>query len=137
FGPVLPVLAVRDDEEALQIANSLDLGLNGYVFSRNRGRARRLAERLEVGSVVINDVVTDYGSPEVPFGGVKHSGIGRVHGDDGLRAMCNVKHVSEGRVGPLRTAWYPYSPGGERIAQRLLPAVFSGKSPLARLIGKL
>jgi len=59
-----------------------------------------------------------------------------VHGDDGLRAMCNVKHVSEGRMGPLRAIWYPYSARGENLARRLLPAVFSGESLLARLVGK-
>lgn len=135
FGPVLPVLRVKDDEEALRIANEVPLGLNGYVFSRSAARARSIAERLEVGSVLVNDVLVDYGAPEVPFGGVKNSGFGRVHGDDALRAMCNVKHIGEPRLTPITAVWPPYSAKGERLARAALAAVFSRKSPLSRLLG--
>src|SRR5690606_18875341 len=130
FGPVIPLMRVQSDEHALEIANALPLGLNGYVFSRDLGRGQSLAARLQVGSVVINDVLTDYGAPEVPFGGVKNSGFGRVHGDEALRAMCNIKHISDGRLPPVSALWYPYGERGERLARRAIGAVFSKRSPL-------
>lgn len=135
FGPVIPVLQVASDEEALRIANELPLGLNGYVFSSNLERARRLAERLEVGSALVNDVLVDYGAPEVPFGGVKNSGFGRVHGDDALRAMCHVKHVGEPRFGPMTALWAPYDEKGERLARRAITTLFSRKSLLSKFLG--
>jgi succinate-semialdehyde dehydrogenase/glutarate-semialdehyde dehydrogenase len=135
FGPVLPLLRVTDDEDALRVANGIPLGLNGYVFSRSAARARSIAERLEVGSVVVNDVLVDYGAPEVPFGGVKNSGFGRVHGDDALRAMCNVKHIGEPRLPPITALWHPYGARGERLARAAVAALFSRKSPLSRLLG--
>lgn len=137
FGPAIPILRVRNDEHALEIANSLPLGLNGYVFSKDQKRAQRIAARLEVGSVVINDVITDYGSPEVPFGGVKNSGFGRVHGDEALRAMCQVKHVSDGRLPPVSALWYPYGAKGEEAARRLIGALFSRRTVVGRFLDRL
>lgn len=137
FGPAVPILRVRDDEHALQIANSLPLGLNAYVFSKNPDRAQRLAARLEVGSVVINDVVTDYGSPEVPFGGVKNSGYGRVHGTEALRAMSSVKHVSSDRMPAVSALWYPYGERSEETVRRLVGSLFSRRTLLGRVLDRL
>ncbi len=137
FGPVVPILRVRDDDQAIEIANSLPLGLNAYVFSKDLERAQRLAARLEVGSVVINDVVTDYGSPEVPFGGVKNSGYGRVHGTEALRAMSHVKHVSDGRTPPVSALWYPYGARSEAAVRRLIGSLFSRRTLLGRVLDLL
>ena len=137
FGPVVPIMKVRDEEQALEIANSVPLGLNAYVFSKSTSRARELARRLEVGSVVINDVLSDYGAPEAPFGGVKNSGYGRTHGEEALRAMCAPKHVSEERFTPPTRPWFPYTEKSEGVARRLLSALFSKKSPLSGLVGRI
>src|SRR5690606_13526953 len=67
FGPLVPIMRVDSDEQALAIANSLPLGLSSYVFSRDTEHAESLARRIEAGSVVINDVHSDIASPEVPF----------------------------------------------------------------------
>src|ERR1019366_6503893 len=98
FGPVVPFMKVASDEEAITLANDSHLGLNAYVFTSSRPRARHIAERIEAGSVVVNDVLSNYASIEPPFGGVKQSGFGRVHGIEGLREMCHRKHVSYDRV---------------------------------------
>ncbi len=136
FGPVIPVMSVRDDAHALDIANSLPIGLNGYVFTKDVERGRGLASRLQVGSVVINDVLSDYGAADVPFGGIKKSGYGKTHGAAALRSMCHVKHVGEPRLPPPTPAWFPYSERGERLARQALHALFSSKSPLSRLLGR-
>ena len=94
FGPVVPFMRVASDDEALRLANDSHLGLNAYVFTESRDRARRMCAGIEAGSVVVNDVLSNYAIAEAPFGGIKQSGFGRVHGIEGLREMCTRKHVS-------------------------------------------
>jgi acyl-CoA reductase-like NAD-dependent aldehyde dehydrogenase len=138
FGPIVPFMRVRDDEEAVRLANESHLGLSAYVFSKERGRARRLAERIEAGSVVVNDVLSHYGAVEAPFGGIKQSGFGRVHGVEGLREMTQRKHVSFDRVSPPARdpTWYPYTANGFRWLQRGVRLLFGGGS-LTKRIGEL
>lgn len=137
FGPVVPIMRVSGDAHALEIANSIPLGLNAYVFSGDAGRARHIAEKLQVGSVVINDLFADYGAPEAPFGGVKNSGYGRTHGPSALLAMCALKHVSEERFSPPVRPWFPYTAKSEALTRRTLQALFSKKGLLSGLVGRL
>ena len=128
FGPVVPFMCVKSDDEAIALANDSDLGLNAYVFTRDRARGRRLAERLQTGSVVVNDVLSNYATVEAPFGGVKHSGFGRIHGADGLREMCHRKHVSVDRIAPPPgdLFWYPYTQTSFHWLQRGVRLLFGG-----------
>jgi succinate-semialdehyde dehydrogenase/glutarate-semialdehyde dehydrogenase len=124
FGPVLPVLAVDGDAEALRLANDSPYGLMGYVFSTDRRRARAVAERLRAGTVITNDVLYTYMATESPWGGLKSSGIGRVHGEDFLRELCETRHLNEERWA-LPIPWaYPYTAARTRRlftwARRLL-----------------
>ena len=112
FGPAVPIIEVDGEEEAIRIANDSHLGLNAYVFSRDRKRAGRVAERVRAGTIAINDVLGNFAMGELPFGGVKESGMGRVHGEAGLLAMCEARGINVDRVkAPARDFWmYPYSP---------------------------
>ena len=108
FGPVLPIMAVGSLEEAIRLANDSEYGLTASGWTRSPEVARRLAERLSAGVVTINDCVYSYGEPTAPWGGVRHSGIGRTHGALGLREMVAAKYVAaEFRSGP-NLWWYPY-----------------------------
>jgi succinate-semialdehyde dehydrogenase/glutarate-semialdehyde dehydrogenase len=124
FGPVIPIMRVADEEEAVRLANDSHLGLLAYVFSRDTARARRIAERIEAGTVMVNDVLNTYGAPETPWGGVKMSGIGRTHSVIGLRDLCEHRHVNYDRVKlPRELWWYPYREGTYKLmlkASRLL-----------------
>lgn len=94
FGPVAPVAVFHAEEEVLRSANASPYGLSGYVFTRDLGRAFRLAEALECGIIGVNDSVTAV--PECPFGGVKNSGIGREGGRQGLDECLITKYVTLG-----------------------------------------
>ena len=81
FGPVLPIMRVADEDEALRLANDTAYGLNASVLTGDRRHGVELAKAIESGCVVVNDCMLTYGVPESPFGGVKESGIGRVNGE--------------------------------------------------------
>jgi succinate-semialdehyde dehydrogenase/glutarate-semialdehyde dehydrogenase len=119
----------------LTIANSLEYGLSSYVFSRSTTHARAIADQLEAGSVVINDVHSDIASPEVPFGGIKSSGFGRIHGAEGFYSMSYIKHVSVNRTRlPARSPfWFPYERKDFRRGLAALRLLFAGRGPLGRL----
>src|SRR5207245_1608525 len=76
-------------------------------WTRDAATARRLQQELQAGVVTINDCVSSYGEPTAPWGGFKHSGIGRTHGAAGLREMAQVKYVSEDRSARPALWWSP------------------------------
>jgi succinate-semialdehyde dehydrogenase/glutarate-semialdehyde dehydrogenase len=119
FGPVLPIMRVADEDEAVRLANDSRLGLLAYVFTRDRARGKRIAERIEAGTVMVNDVLATYGCPETPWGGVKHSGLGRTHSILGLRELCDTRHVNHDRFSMSREVWwYPYKDSTYRALLR-------------------
>lgn len=91
FGPIAPIITVKDEDEAVRVANDTQFGLGAAVWSRNLDRAERLAARIETGTVAINDMVKS--DPRLPFGGVKKSGIGRELSHYGLKEFVNIKTV--------------------------------------------
>ncbi|MEP6623198.1 MAG: NAD-dependent succinate-semialdehyde dehydrogenase [Acidimicrobiia bacterium] len=92
FGPVAPVVAFDDDDEALAAANDTEYGLVAYAFTSNLARALHVAETLETGMVGLNQGLVS--NPAAPFGGVKHSGYGREGGHEGIHEYLNVKYVA-------------------------------------------
>ena len=106
FGPLLPIVRVRDAEEAIALANDSPFGLSASVWSRNRGRARAVAARLEAGTVVINDVTLVAGVAEVPHGGVKESGSARAHGVAGLDECVRTRTIVDDYFTGWRQGWW-------------------------------
>ncbi|KAF8345550.1 succinate-semialdehyde dehydrogenase [Amanita rubescens] len=96
FGPLAALIGFQTEEEVIKLANSVDVGLAGYFFSRDVGRVWRVAEKLEVGMVGAN---TGFISQvEVPFGGIKESGLGR-EGGHGINEYVNTKLIAFGGIG--------------------------------------
>ncbi|MBO0344419.1 NAD-dependent succinate-semialdehyde dehydrogenase [Roseibium sp. CAU 1637] len=92
FGPVASVIKVKDDDEAIRVANDSRYGLGGGIFSKNEERARELAEKhFDTGMICINGY--NIAIPNMPFGGVKDSGYGREHGGFGMKEFVNVKSI--------------------------------------------
>lgn len=121
FGPVIAIMKVKDEEEALRLANDSDYGLNGNVWSADVAKAERIAERMETGGVCINDPAITYGIPEAPFGGVKASGVGQVNGKSGIRAYCHAQPISVDRrgKGPIQGG-FPYTQQSEQLLQKII-----------------
>jgi succinate-semialdehyde dehydrogenase / glutarate-semialdehyde dehydrogenase len=94
FGPVAPITPFTNDADAIRMANDTSFGLAAYLYTRDITRAMRTAEALEYGIVGLNDGLPS--SPQVPFGGVKQSGIGREGGHWGLAEYLDVKYISLG-----------------------------------------
>jgi acyl-CoA reductase-like NAD-dependent aldehyde dehydrogenase len=110
FGPILPIQIVMDDDEAIELANDNEFGLDAYVFSSDLARAGRIADRLQAGSVDINEVIVNYVIRDLPFGGIKQSGINRYHGPTGLRLFTEAKSmVIDDGLEDTEPGWFPYS----------------------------
>jgi len=92
FGPVLSVIAYEDEEDAIRIANDTDFGLHAYVSGTDVKRARRVASKLLAGRVAINGMLDDQ---QAPFGGFKHSGVGREFGAYGIEAFLEPRAILE------------------------------------------
>jgi acyl-CoA reductase-like NAD-dependent aldehyde dehydrogenase len=93
FGPVMVIIRARDEDDAVRIANSTQYGLSATVMTKSQSRARRLADRIVAGGTCVNDFGFTYMAMDLPFGGVRGSGFGRLNGRDGIRACCNAKAV--------------------------------------------
>jgi succinate-semialdehyde dehydrogenase/glutarate-semialdehyde dehydrogenase len=125
FGPVLPIMRVRDEEEAIRLANDSRYGLAANVWTRSRRHGVEVATRIQSGSVCVNDMAMTYGAPEAPFGGLKQSGVGHVNGDAAVRGYCHALPILIDRFGgrQARDA-YPYSFRRDAGMQRLIRFLF-------------
>lgn len=104
FGPVVSVMRVPDEDAAVAMANDTRFGLHATVWSKNTGRAARVASRLRTGTVAINDASVNFIMPTLPFGGTGDSGLGVAFGPEGIRSYCVPKGVTRARFGVPTTA---------------------------------
>ncbi len=126
FAPVLSLVSVASDVEAINQANACEYQHGASVFSRNLSRARRIASSLRAGCVTVNDLVAPTADPRAPFGGTARSGFGTTRGVEGLLEMTRPKAILEHR-GSFRPHFYPAQSGD--------PALFSAFTRLLHLQG--
>jgi succinate-semialdehyde dehydrogenase/glutarate-semialdehyde dehydrogenase len=108
FGPVLPIVTMESDQEALELANDSRFGLGASVWTRDRGKGERMARQIESGMVWVNDHSFSHGACQCAWGGVKDSGLGRSHSKFGFYECVNVKQLSW-EPGWTRDFWWqPY-----------------------------
>ncbi len=99
FGPVLPIITYSSDDQIIELINAKPKPLALYIFSANKKFQQRIMEETSAGSVCINDCVLQFTHPNLPFGGVNNSGIGKSHGKYGFKAFSNEKPVLKQRSG--------------------------------------
>ena len=145
FGPVMTIIRVHSEEEAIRLANDSSYGLGSSVFTKSRRRAERIAKGISAGMTVINDYGIAYMVQSAPFGGVRISGFGRINGREGLRSCCHVKTVVTDKLPlhmpmslyPIRPATFPMLDGavrlfyGKGVAEKAKGAVQVAKSLLS------
>jgi len=125
FGPILPIMRVKDEEEALRLANDTRYGLGATVWTSDDFKATKIAKQLESGSVCINDMTVTYGCIEAPFGGRKSSGVGQVNGENGLRGYCYQPPVIADRFkGKNSRNFYPFSAKKDQGTQKAANFLF-------------
>src|SRR4051794_27909349 len=121
FGPTLPIMKVRDAEEALRLANDTRYGLNSSVWTKDIEKGTALADRVNAGSTCVNDANVNYAANELPFGGWGESGIGVRHGAAGIRKYCKTHSVLVTRFGPKKDVhMFPYSPRTTKALERVM-----------------
>jgi succinate-semialdehyde dehydrogenase/glutarate-semialdehyde dehydrogenase len=110
FGPIMPIMTYKDEEEALKLANDSPFGLSASIFTKDIRRGERLARQIQAGSVTVNDCCYSYGLPQVPWGGMKDSGVGVTHSKFGLYEFVQVRHIGSEHLAQMKKPyWYPYS----------------------------
>jgi acyl-CoA reductase-like NAD-dependent aldehyde dehydrogenase len=110
FGPTLPIMKVRDEEEAIRLANDSPYGLGASVFGKDTKHAEQVARRVEAGAVCVNDALVNYSALELPMGGAKASGLGSRHGAGGIRKYTQHQAILVTRFATKKDPhMYPYS----------------------------
>jgi acyl-CoA reductase-like NAD-dependent aldehyde dehydrogenase len=134
FGPIIAVVPFNSEEEVIVLANDSSYGLSATIWTQDLDRARRISEKLEVGNVCINNVMTNEGNPYLPFGGYKESGFGRLKGEVGLIGFCNIKSVLIDKSSDkLEVNWYPYTEKKYKLLRKFISSMYS-TNPLKLLI---
>jgi succinate-semialdehyde dehydrogenase/glutarate-semialdehyde dehydrogenase len=134
FGPVLPVVVVEDEEEALRLANDSGFGLGASVWTRDRHKGERLARRIEAGMVWINDHAYTHAAIQAAWGGVKDSGLGRVHSRFGFYECCEIKTVSWNGARARDFWWHPYDETLGRAVRAATGLLYGGSGPRAKVL---
>ncbi|HEV2761980.1 MAG TPA: aldehyde dehydrogenase family protein [Pyrinomonadaceae bacterium] len=134
FGPVLPIMTFETEDEAVRLANDSAFGLTASVWTRDLGRGRRVAQALEAGTVMVNEVLYTHGIAQTPWGGVKQSGLGRTHGRLGLLELVTPQHVHVNRLTRLHDFWwFSYTPHAAELFRGFARRFATG-SPLQTML---
>jgi acyl-CoA reductase-like NAD-dependent aldehyde dehydrogenase len=125
FGPTLPIMKVRDVDEAVELANDSPYGLGASVWTKDTEKGERIARRVEAGAVCVNDVQLNYVAMELPMGGWKASGLGSRHGAGGIRKYTRQQAIHVTRLAPKREAhMFPYKARTTRLLGRALKLLY-------------
>jgi acyl-CoA reductase-like NAD-dependent aldehyde dehydrogenase len=125
FGPTLPIMKVRDAEEAVRLANDSPYGLAGSVWTKDVKKGEAVARRIEAGAVCVNDAMLNYSALELPMGGWKASGLGSRHAAGGIRKYCAEQTLLVKRFAPKRDLhMFPYKVRTSRLLGRLLKLMY-------------
>ena len=138
FGPVMPVMAFADDDQAVKLANDTAYGLTASVWSRDIQAAQRMAGNIRAGTVMVNECVYTHAIAQTPWGGIKASGFGKSHSRFGLREMVLLRHLHTNHSLRKDLWWFPYDAALVRsfktLAKFLTGDIFSKMKALPEFI---
>jgi succinate-semialdehyde dehydrogenase/glutarate-semialdehyde dehydrogenase len=123
FGPFLPVMTFKNDEEALSLANDSKYGLAGSIWTADIDTAYRMMRQLKVGHVMINNAVQSGGCATLPFGGERDSGVGRLSGEQAFFNWVSQKSVMASPK-MAKELWMPYKQGSDKVSMGLVKAIY-------------
>jgi acyl-CoA reductase-like NAD-dependent aldehyde dehydrogenase len=125
FGPTLPIMKVRDADEAVRLANDSPYGLAASVWTKDAVKGEQVARRVEAGAVCVNDAQINYVALELPMGGWKASGLGSRHGPGGIRKYTKQQTILVTRFAPKRDMhMLPYKGRTTKLVGRLLKLLY-------------
>jgi acyl-CoA reductase-like NAD-dependent aldehyde dehydrogenase len=126
FGPTLPLMRVRDAEDAIAKANDSRYGLGASVWTKDIARGEAIARRMDAGAVCVNDAQLNYLALELPMGGWKESGLGVRHGAAGIRKYTRQQAMLVTRFAPMKrdVHMFPYKAGTTRLLGRLVKLLY-------------
>ena len=125
FGPTLPIMKVRDTDEALRLANDTPYGLNSSVWTKDVAKGEQVARRIEAGNSCVNDGLVNFLAQEAPFAGTGDSGMGVRHSARGIQKYCSVQTILITRFAPKRELhFYPYSARSTKLLERGLALLY-------------
>lgn len=131
FGPVLPIAKFNTIDEAIRLANASNYGLHGSVWTKDVNKGIEIAQKIETGSMAVNDIGMMYGVANAPFGGVKESGVGSVNGRFGLRGYAHAMPIV---VGMYRGVDSGYPHDQKKFEQMKKLMNFLWKNPIGKLL---
>jgi len=120
FGPILPILTYRDKEEVINYINGKEKPLALYIHSRNAKSIAYFLNNTSAGDTVINDLMLQFSNPELPFGGVNNSGIGKSNGFFGFQEFSNLRGVTKRRFGTMNFIYPPYTDKVKKLIDLLV-----------------
>ena len=135
FGPLLPVVRVRDANDAIARANASEFGLSASIWTQDLAGGIEVANRIDAGTICVNDVVVVAGMADVPHGGVKGSGSGRSHGVAGLMECVRTKTTVAERWSGWRQPWWSSGTAEQARGLDAFVQLAHGPSLLARARG--
>ena len=125
FGPTLPIMKVRDAEEAVRLSNDSPYGLGASVFTKDVDKGEQIARRVQAGAVCVNDAMLNYTALELPMGGAKTSGLGSRHGAGGIRKYTQQQAILVSRLHPHRDLhMFPYTAKKSKRIGKLLAFLY-------------
>lgn len=127
FGPTLPIAVFKTEDEAVKLANDSEFGLTASVWTKDLSKGKRVAERIEAGTVCVNEVLYTHGIGQTPWGGFKNSGRGRTHGIEGLMELVQPQHIHVNKVSIFPNVWwFPYGKNAIETFKKLARNFASG-----------
>jgi len=125
FGPVMSIRSFKSEDELIEKIHKTGYGLSSSIFGKDKRRINRIIKRMKTGNVNINDAMTSYAIPTLPYGGEGFSGLGKQHGVEGLRSFCRVKSIVVNRFNFINEpVWLGRPKSIERILEKVVNILF-------------